>query len=325
MRITFLLLFLGGPALAQIATQPTVFDSVELGPCLTIDHSNNDGGVLEQFRKSLGSPPQHSCVLEAVSNLLDCQKGGPDPAGMAIVGHGSSGSIVVGTGILYEYDTHLAEANAAFWTGHVETLQDKVDLLTLLSCHTARGNTGRNLLCGLAAATGGTVRARTGLVTSDSDGVIYLQAGTSWRSFHWQADKCVEATPPPADPEVPPASYFLWLGRRIPLSRVSSIDFFDLQLRDGKAHQTQEGDAARRLLEMIGFVRPFQMPGEPLAIATFDLAITFDGTGPRQTARFRVYNNLVVRDMSSPSQYYEIQPALADILRNLSASVAGHD
>ena len=104
---------------------------------------------------------------------------GSKPISVALVGHGSSGEIVIGG------DTLKAGAQL---DSFISKLKGKIDTLVLFSCSAASGQAGRDLVCALKLGLGSDVVGFTGKVDGQGNppNVVWSTAGEAYRwQFPW--------------------------------------------------------------------------------------------------------------------------------------------
>ncbi|HEX8619798.1 MAG TPA: hypothetical protein VF911_19610 [Thermoanaerobaculia bacterium] len=286
------------------------YDPAELGPCVTIDPGPDPEGVLENLANVIRWATPHNSVRQAIENLKNCTA--QDDGGIAIVGIGAAGSIITGGGASYEPHKHISIENGNEWSADVQTLAGGSGVLTLFACDTGAGEAGRILLERVAALTNRPVRARTGLIYCSDH--IYFEENTNWREV-----RPGEILPPTFRPvpkyapfELPPTVAFD--GHEIDAKEAPRLRV--RPLAGGSPHDAT--DAFEVPLNAIDFMHPFTPPGEPLAPVTAEAFVRMDGDRGGEVLLLRIYADVVARDMSDPSRFYDVAPELTRALRTRS-------
>lgn len=287
-------------------------DERDIGDCIGIDATEGDAS-LRAFRAVLQTAKPHISVEAAVENFLNCRGNEKDPVRLGLVGHGSTGDIIAGGGAEYYPGEYIGVDNVDEWRKSLESIQSAVASITLLSCDSGRGEAGYSLLCNLAKITrASTVRARTGFTSLD-DRKIWFEPGSVWRvvkSGSDALDGCEDVSEKESDAVVDLEVFGFQsvLESRPDLEGVQSLQFFDLQSENPEP-RIISGTDARRLLGLIGFHKPFRMPGEPLAIPTARIVARMESHMWTSV----VFNNRIARDVERPGTHYYLHPELESL------------
>jgi hypothetical protein len=98
----------------------------------------------------------------------------------------------------------------------------------------------------------------------------------------------------------------------------NEIDAKNTKLRVRPVSGGSPHDAADEFdvpLDEIDFMHPFTPPGEPLAPVTAEVFVRMDGDGGGEVLLLRIYADVVARDVSDPSRFYDVSPELTQRLQ----------
>lgn len=284
--------------------------------CTTIDGDNNDNGFLGCARvKNLGAS-SHFSTGEAVAKLNQCMTGVGRPN---IVGHGSDGIIVTGTGDdATNPDKYISLWNQSYWEPYVKQLKGRISGLSLWACHPGTGQNGADFLFSLARVVNAPVAGPTGFVyCSNTAPDLFLEPRSVWQI----------ATPSHRpNPIASPTPYFhfgimnlsLNFGSNVEMissQSIISIEYIAGKNVDSPALFTLTGNSAADLVNLIKFDSPFFPGGTPAAIITGKLIVTFERNKRREQRDFVVYNNRLLEDTTYRGTFYYCAEGFRDAIQ----------
>ncbi|HEV2828665.1 MAG TPA: hypothetical protein VGW76_13795 [Pyrinomonadaceae bacterium] len=294
----------------HICTQPT-------SPCITIDGTNDDEALRNAriaFYGPSGIGPLHDTTSQAVTNLLTCLSPGGSLGRVMMVGHGSPGKIMTGSGaVANDLDKRIEFGNFNRWKITVRRLRSQTTELTFCSCDTGADVKGAKLLMKVANHIEATVSGFTGQIFIDATGTITCEPGGYWQ----HAYPGIDLPPVPA-----PIHHFeevvdlrLKYGeeyRTVKIKDVRAVSFSDVG--EGKLVFSLTGEAAQKLVGTINFAEPSEIDGAPLALNTGTLRIKYLIDEKPDERTFTVYNDRLLFDQSTPNTFYFASPDLAKLL-----------
>jgi hypothetical protein len=282
----------------------------------TIDGTRSDNSFLgctySAYSRAGYNPSTHWTTAQAFSNL----RGGPADVSI-IVGHGSSGVIVTGTGqVIDGADKYMSTANESSWRQYASQGVPG-SRLVLFGCEVAAGAAGATFLSHVAKL----VRKEVGAWT----GLVYCSGGTTV----WGTGDFVVARPGRALKPIEAPDMFEFTKEmhtlhvqsaegheEVKLSSIKRVNFTPIGSAPlaGTA-ATLEGKEAQELLQFIDFANPFVTEDKPGAILVGLLSITYETKAKTEETRaFRVLAYSLLQDVCFPTTYYYISKQLRNKL-----------
>jgi len=285
----------------------------------SIDASRDDNGFLgcmyARYTEHVNNTPSsHWTTAQAFSNIraISANVG-------IIVGHGSSGIIVTGTGQTVDgVDKYMASGNQSSWSPHASPGIPGYRLV-LFGCKVADGTAGTNFLQRVANV----VRKEVGAWT----GNVWCSSSNVWADGDFRVatpGKRLEVIESPVMYEINRDMTSLRLRtvagyEDLSFDRVVSVNFTPIGsiAEQSQAIRAEAGYVAK-LLQLIDFANPFVTEDKPGAILVGQLTITYKAKkGQEHSRTFRVLGYSLLQDVCFPTTYYY---AANELSRELQAA-----
>ena len=296
------------------------FGSPVVSGCISVDASRDTNSFLENVRARY---PEHAHPSsgEAVTELLNCLQNLPSEVNL--VGHGLHGHLSTGSGDRFPgtsrppVDTakYVAVPNEPVWTDPVSHLRSRVTRLRLWGCHTGAGNKGANFLFDMAKLIDAEVCAPTVWVYCGAGEDLSLEQRPAGQ---WQcATPARRPDPIPEQNVYAPTALLPAIALRIgdafvplPVSAVRSLEFREGRSPELKPDRSWSGHDVYTAVTFVEFDKPLtDLPSEPGAVVTGTLTLQFEYQRHEERRLFYIYNDLLVRDMTTPDVYYRANTA----------------
>jgi hypothetical protein len=284
--------------------------------CITVDGAKTSTALnpfLSDVRNAFGWPT-HDSIVTAISTLSNCESKGTCDA--HIIGHGFPGAVMAGTGEIWDRPdkkTYLALDNVEVWEDCLRSLS--VNSLTLWACNVGACDKGLKLLRRVAAALRKPVHAPTGYLFF-LRGKFYLEPGAKWQTVdpNIGVDVALAADPPtPLKSRDSVLVRFNFPGEgHIDLSELQSAR---LSNASGKPVDLPDSLDDRGLVELVSFDKPQTFDARFSAILTGRLAIDYRSGDSTRRRDFRIYNDSILQDETSPRTFYAADQGLASLLK----------
>jgi hypothetical protein len=332
-QLRLFILLAGGTALGLSCSikpsppKPTVvtFGTTSMATCMTIDATKEK--ALNCMRKLYPNQPAHLTTVEAAKNLEECtdtEETASIP--LTIIGHGISGYLITGGGRGFgDPDKYVGYPDAAdqYWQPPFKDLgtsSGRDGLITLLSCHTGARDGGAELLFKIAKHLDRPVRARTGFTYCKDSGLSFEPA-SEWQEVDPNATQPPAAINPPKRPSrTPSGAVKLSGGPVLDIGQITSLEIKNRLLEESPWKKVFR-DTVFQLVQHVEFDQP-DFPGEPLAVETARVRITFEAFGTRE---FIVYNDSLLQDTVELGAVYYTQPQFMETLNELLGAERTHD
>ncbi len=296
-----------------------------LGIRATIDGTRTDNGFLgcvyARYRATSNMTVRsHFSTLGASNNLLSGSEGWS-----IIVGHGSPGLIVTGTGqTVNGIQKYIAASNEGYWR---PILSRGVigGGLTLFGCEVANGSAGLDLLRRVANAIRKPVGAWTGLVWCSSTSVwgtgrfVTVRPGVAVGAFTAEEVASMYSEEQEALQVMRLASHDENFEEVRP-DRITSVQFTPVGSFAGvsgiSAVRAERADALS-ILQRIDLENPFVTEDKPGSIHVGMLNVSYGASGDQEeyTRIFRVLGSSLIQDVTYPNTYYYASQELQQLLR----------
>lgn len=300
-------------------------------PCISIDETGNNV-ALQNARRAFYGPssigPVHETTRTAVTNLLSCLPPDGSPGRVMIVGHGSAGLIITGSGSLVSDSDQMIEVeNFARWRTTVRRLgrlrgRLRVSEVTFCSCDTGAGELGAEFLRKVADHIEAIVSGFTGLIFIDNEGTITCETGGRWQ--HAQPGIDLPEVPAPVHQSGDGVSLSLKYDdkyRTVKMDNVLGGSFRDL-MQQGKHELQLDRERLQRLALTINFAEPDEIAGAPLAMHTGILKLDYLIDEEPESRTFLIHNDRLLWDQATPNTFYFASPELAKRLNELRSDSA---
>ncbi len=266
--------------------------SAPLPPCASID-ANTPDGYLDNARAGTPAVGAHTSVQIAAANLLARTNGASQPSMASLVGHGTMGLIATGGGQSpHTSSQYIGLDNQNVWTPLFQPLSGRISGLYLYGSNVGASAGGAQLLYALARVVNAPVWGPTGLIYCNAHGDFMLETGSLWQL----------ATPamlpaPISPPSLLPSSLAASLPSGQAGGRVGACAAF------GSGGVPLPRKSALALASQVRWDQRFHPPGEPAAVVTGRLRVSFGGTAMRS---FTILGDALVRDDADPTRVYPV-------------------
>lgn len=273
----------------------------------TIDGSC-DGGFLECARIHNRGAIPHESTERAVANLLQ-QLRDKDPKDVHVIGHGNSGIVITGTGEeKVESSKYVGKSNQADWERHFFRLRNRVASLRFWACHLGADEAGATFLYNVAMVINAPTFGSTGFVYCEQTDLT-LEDGATWLKAEPKPDGKPKDSRAPK-PYVSPIPHEIRrLDQRAPVIRpehVRSVRLWSGRVDGAMIHaspQVLPAPDVADVLSLVEFDNPSRLPGPPAAIIDHTLALRIETQHGAEQRLFHVYNERLVKDLTSDSWY----------------------
>jgi uncharacterized protein DUF4347 len=290
------------------------FEPFTLGGGVTIDTSTNDDGFLVCARTGWPNPPGDSSYAQAAANLLRYGFADRNVSQLVLVGHGNSGIISTGDGMLPSTATgYISAGTYANWAPSFAQLKNHGTFLTLCGCDCAVGSAGSSFLSQLANLLDRPVRGRTGLV--------YLTCPGAYLSYEngsvWQVAQPGRVPPAILEPQYPyddSCRTFHLMGlHQLPLEAIISAEV-SFHKKNVKHLNKQE---ATQLLRAANTNKKIHIRGSLGAILTAEVTVELDSHEGAQKVTLKIYNDRIAQLAEEPGSYYFCSPPFREQLKEI--------
>jgi len=295
-----------------------------LGGGVTIDSCSPqyDDGAMACARTGWVNPKADSTFVQAASNLASYSRievkdklSDKNLSLLVLVGHGTAGLISTGDGTVPRTaQGYISSATYGAWQPFFANIRGHGQFLTLLGCDCGAGAAGAQFLYQLATLINMPVQGRTGLIYLSCPGAyVSYQNGSVWQV----AQPGVLPTPinPPTGSlrAIPPQAIWLKAKGMVPIGSIESVTISSPAGRT--ANLTSE--TALSLITMANLDQPLTAPGDPTAVLTAKIVISFKQRRTKFQMTFLVFNDRLLRHDNDPATFNLCSPGFTEALHRL--------